>query len=293
MMGHFSVSATSRATGLSAEVLRAWERRYGAVTPGRSDSGRRLYSPDDVQRLKLLARATAVGHSIGSISSLSTSELRGLGETSPHEYDDEWVKLRSSLLPKIESLDSRGCEMTIALTLASQPTDKVVSHLISPVLHEVGEMWSVGDLSIAHERMFSTSVRKVAISTLSQLSQRTSGDPVILGTLPGEDHELGSLLGALVVSALGRSVEFVGAGLPATEFARLATSYNAAAVAISCIRTPLQKGLKEELSTLATTCPTGTKLFLGGPAAENALSSVASDRLILLNDLSDLVGFLS
>src|SRR5919107_4915681 len=65
----------TRRTGLSADVLRVWEKRYGVVTPSRSDTGRRLYSDTDIERLRLLHRATLAGRSIGQVAGLSTPAL--------------------------------------------------------------------------------------------------------------------------------------------------------------------------------------------------------------------------
>ena len=58
----------TRRTGLSADLLRAWERRHEVVKPSRSMGGRRLYSDDDIERLRLLYRATLAGRSIGQVA---------------------------------------------------------------------------------------------------------------------------------------------------------------------------------------------------------------------------------
>ena len=69
----YSIKVVARRTGLSPHVIRAWERRYGAVEPERSATGRRLYSDTEIERLQALERATRAGHSIGQIAQLSTS----------------------------------------------------------------------------------------------------------------------------------------------------------------------------------------------------------------------------
>lgn len=72
------IRVAARRTGLSPHVIRAWEKRYGAVTPHRTETNRRVYSQEDVQRLSLLRRSTLLGRSIGQIAKLSTEELRRL-----------------------------------------------------------------------------------------------------------------------------------------------------------------------------------------------------------------------
>jgi MerR family transcriptional regulator, light-induced transcriptional regulator len=67
-----------RRTGLNPSLLRAWERRYGAVDPGRSDGGQRLYSEDDIRKLSLLREAVDAGHNISQVAELPLQGLRDL-----------------------------------------------------------------------------------------------------------------------------------------------------------------------------------------------------------------------
>ncbi|HQW30007.1 MAG TPA: MerR family transcriptional regulator [Verrucomicrobiales bacterium] len=71
----YEISAVARLTGVSPHVLRVWERRYGVVEPGRSDSKRRRYTQDDIQRLTLLKTLVDHGHAIGSVARLATAQL--------------------------------------------------------------------------------------------------------------------------------------------------------------------------------------------------------------------------
>ncbi|MDB6059205.1 MAG: transcriptional regulator, MerR family, partial [Verrucomicrobiales bacterium] len=73
-----SIRAVVLATGLSAHVIRIWEKRYRVVQPARTGTNRRLYSAEDVERLILLREATQAGHSIGAIADLSADALRKL-----------------------------------------------------------------------------------------------------------------------------------------------------------------------------------------------------------------------
>ena len=68
----------ARRTGLSAHVIRIWEKRYGAVKPERTPTNRRVYSEDQIERLDLLCRVTQAGHSIGHVAKLPTESLRKL-----------------------------------------------------------------------------------------------------------------------------------------------------------------------------------------------------------------------
>ena len=72
---HFGIGAVVARTGLSAPGIRMWEKRYGAVDPGRSDSNRRLYLAEDVERLALMKRLTDRGHAISTIANLGLMDL--------------------------------------------------------------------------------------------------------------------------------------------------------------------------------------------------------------------------
>ena len=77
------IGVVSRRTGLKPDLIRAWERRYGAVAPGRSDTRRRFYSDADIARLQLLKRVVDTGRSIGQVANLSNEELESLAAPAP------------------------------------------------------------------------------------------------------------------------------------------------------------------------------------------------------------------
>ena len=72
------IKVVARRTGLTPDVLRVWEKRYRAVSPTRLDTGRRLYSDADVERLLLLRRATLAGRRIGQVAKMPNAELEPL-----------------------------------------------------------------------------------------------------------------------------------------------------------------------------------------------------------------------
>ena len=75
------IQVVARRTGLTADVIRVWERRYSVVNPKRASNSRRLYSDDDVEKLNLLRRATSAGRRIGDVANLSIQQLRKLVDT--------------------------------------------------------------------------------------------------------------------------------------------------------------------------------------------------------------------
>ena len=76
--GHYPIRTVANLTGVNPVTLRAWERRYGAVVPKRSGTNRRLYTDEDIERLRLLNQVIGLGRRIGDVSRLSLTDLKVL-----------------------------------------------------------------------------------------------------------------------------------------------------------------------------------------------------------------------
>ena len=71
----YRIGAVAKLTGISPDALRVWERRYAVVKTGGTSSGGRLYSDDDIARLRLMKQLVDAGDSIGTIATLTHEEL--------------------------------------------------------------------------------------------------------------------------------------------------------------------------------------------------------------------------
>jgi DNA-binding transcriptional MerR regulator len=94
----YAIGVVARRTQTHPETIRVWERRYELIVPGRSETGRRLYSENDIAKLTLVKRLTELGHSVSSLAKLSTDELRDRLNASlasePSKYTEQLSKLR-------------------------------------------------------------------------------------------------------------------------------------------------------------------------------------------------------
>ncbi len=162
-----SIAVVSRRTGVTQLVLRAWERRYGAVLPARTPTGRRLYTDRDVEKIALLRQLTAVGHRIGEIANLGISELRSLVAEDPGAAAvaapapslpgtaDEYL---ATALEAVTRLDTQGLNQVLEKALLDLSKPMLRNRLIVPLLGEIGDRWSDGRLRISHEHMASSIV---------------------------------------------------------------------------------------------------------------------------------------
>jgi DNA-binding transcriptional MerR regulator len=281
----YSIKAVAQATGLTVETLRAWERRYAVVTPVRDASGRRVYRPDDVLRLRRLREATERGHPISRLAPLSDERLAALLDApSDQRAEGTAHALVERILEAARDFRSADCEQAITLAVAVLPPPRLVSEVLQPLLREVGERWHRGELSIAQERLISKIVARHVGLMLDAYDRAARREAIVFATLPGERHELGLLMSAMICASRGFKVHYLGADLPAAEIAHFTRAVGAAVVAISVV---LQEGLADippQLAQLAAELPPGTAIWIGGSASPRLADEALPAHCVLLRD---------
>lgn len=257
-------------TGLTADLLRAWERRYGAVKPQRSAGGQRLYSDDDIDRLGLLRRATAAGHSIGEVARLDAAALEALLESPSRPEgrapDDAVEAIVASALAAAERLDAAGVEAALKRGLLAFGGTTLIDRVVSQFLTSVGDRWHAGTLSPAHEHLASTAVRRVIGWIADAYSVSPRAPKLLVATPAGEQHEFGAMLVAAAAIEEGWRVVYLGVDLPAGDIADAARQSGARAVALSVVYATDPSGLDGVWET-ARALPSGVPLLVGGAAA--------------------------
>jgi DNA-binding transcriptional MerR regulator len=244
-----------RLTGVAPDTLRAWERRYDAVVPTRTEGNARRYSEHDVARLRRLRDAVASGHSIGDVVRLGDEALDALvgkakGGTS--EAPDSAAALRASFLEAIERLDARSCQEILGRAALLVPPRTLALEFLRPVLHEVGERWHAGRLSIAAEHLASAQIRGV-VESLRRLQEPPSSAPRLVLAAPSEHrHELGLALGSLLAIQRGVEPIMLGGDLPLREIEDAAQRLRAEAIVLGVARSlrPAERGLVAEIRAL-------------------------------------------
>jgi DNA-binding transcriptional MerR regulator/methylmalonyl-CoA mutase cobalamin-binding subunit len=285
----YSIKAVSQATGLSVETLRAWERRYGIVVPQRDDLGRRVYRPEDVLRLRRLREATDQGHPIGRLAQLGDQQLVSLLEGSGNApLQATCSAFVERILESAQRFRSSECEQSLTLAIALLPPQQLAQDVLKPLLHEIGERWHRGELTIAQERMVSTSVRKHVALVLDTYDRCAHRPAIVFATLPGERHELGLLMSAMICASQGHKVHFLGADLPAHEIAHFAREVGAVAVAISVVLLDSLEGVPAQLDELSRCLGGGVPIWLGGAGTSALPRRELPPACIVVQDQMDL-----
>jgi methanogenic corrinoid protein MtbC1 len=232
---HYSIRELTSLTGLSADVLRVWERRYGFPRPTRDAAGARRYLAADVERLGLLQRALQRGHRISHVIERTGVELRALLENKRIDFDSlasEHGAVRRILEAVCADDDERMVAELRYAAMNSGARD-FVRDVASVLVRVVGETWQQGRLQVRHEHLLSDALTtQLRVIWASQFGVGR-GERVLLATLPGEWHSLGIEMVGTYLAALGAVPRSLGPNTPPTEIAAAARALKVDAVAIS------------------------------------------------------------
>jgi len=239
MGGVYPMRVVARLTGLTADTIRVWERRYEAVKPDRTMGNKRRYSDEQVRRLVLLRRATELGHSIGQVARLEDNELRRMiGDMAPAASSQSslYGALVEDYLEAVLAFDVQGAESILNRTAAIIPPMQLTFDVILPLMRRIGELWSRREITIAHEHIVSGQLRSL-LGTLIRHTEPVAGAPrVIVGTPPGHLHEFGAIIGAFIAASRGLEPIYLGTNLPLEEIDDAATQAKADLVLMSIAR---------------------------------------------------------
>ncbi len=293
------IQVVVRRTGLTADVLRAWERRYGVVEPGRSEGGRRLYSDEDVERLRLLRRASRGGRRISHVAALSMDELAALVKEDDREDvkggPDQSAETVTSAeehlnacLAAVERMDGRELEAAVNRALVVLGAPVMIDQVAAPLLEQVGELWGLGETSPANEHLVSAVLQQVIGRAMRSGEPVGSAPGLVVSTPAGETHEFGALFAAATASSEGWRVTYLGPNLPADDIATAVRTTGADALALSIVVAAEEPDVAQELRELRLKLPPTVPILLGGAASSSYQRVIDEIEAIHLADMEQL-----
>lgn len=288
------IALVAERTGLSRDVLRAWERRYGAVAPARSDGGQRLYSDDDIERFRLLAAATQHGRTISLVADCSLEELARLvaedaaaapaPAATPLEADP-WVE---QALDSIRALDGAALEKLIRSAFARLGMAPSLEELIPTLMQQVGERWVAGTLTIAQEHLASATVIGVVLDAVRTLRPSPGAPRLLVATPSTEPHAVGAALVAGIATLDGWCVTYLGPDVPAPDLVEAAHRVGARAVAVSVVAPGDSARVAADLTELRAALPASVTLILGGGGAREITGATPRTGISVCDSLPEL-----
>jgi MerR family transcriptional regulator, light-induced transcriptional regulator len=254
-MNGLNIAALSRRTGVAADTLRKWEQRYGVLQPARTAGGQRRYSDLDVARVEWLRARLTEGYRIGEAAALLGTGAWRAART-PGELVEE-------LASAVAAGDAAALEQLLDQAFALEPAE-AFAEVLEPLFARIGDAWEKGLLSVAHEHLATQAIRVRLGRRLSEARGGVRGTAV-LACLPGERHDVGLLMLAVLLQADGWSVAYLGADTPVDAALSLARTLGASLLCYSTTH-----GGNDRLALGPT--PDGTTAVLGGRAASEELA---------------------
>jgi DNA-binding transcriptional MerR regulator len=286
MQTRYPIRAVAKITGLSLDTLRAWERRYQAVVPERSDRGRQ-YGPAQIDRLLLLNRLVQKGHSIGGIAPLTDQALKDLLAEAPAEIipSPATTDLCAPILSALEDFDASGAGDELNRLAAALAPRDLVYQVVLPLMQEVGVRWHDGKIAIAQEHLVSQILRNLLGGMIRLLRPSKPAMRMLLATPAGESHEFGILASAMIASINGIEPVYLGPDLPASEIAKAAERVSARAIVLGI--TVFHENTAQEVTPIASAMPESAELWVGGAGSGDLDLSGLSRKTVALKDLSE------
>jgi DNA-binding transcriptional MerR regulator len=255
--GVLRIGELSRRSGVSPELLRAWERRYGLLQPSRSAGGLRLYTTADLARVRAMQRHLAEGLAAAEAAALAAQTPDG-DRRGPSAAGDE-------LAAALSSFDERAAHAAFDSLLARLSIDTLLREVVVAYLHELGERWQRGEVSIAQEHFASTLLRGRLLGLARGWGQGI-GPVAVLACAPGEHHDLGLLSFGLALRARGWRIIYLGTDTPVASVAEAVRACAPALTVVSAVDGGTFRRSAAELRELARE----TRLCLGGAGAADA-----------------------
>jgi len=289
------IQVVSQRTGLSKDVIRAWEKRYGTIEPKRHSTGRRLYSDSDIQRLSLLHKATRSGRRISEIADLSDNQLAELlandnaqtvfqSPENPVVSDyNEWLQ---PLIASINQTDEAGIYQSLVNASTALPQITFFEQVLSKALIYIGESWKNGQLRIGHEHLASIQIKRFLFNLLER--EMPVGPSLLVTTPVGQRHELGALMAAVIAAMEGWRCRYMGPDMPATEIAAAAVASGSKGILLSLVSRADEKLLRREITTLAHALPEDMFVIIGGKQAERHADLFSDLKAYFCSDLRSL-----
>jgi methanogenic corrinoid protein MtbC1/transposase-like protein len=268
------IGELSRRVGVGQQTLRAWERRYGVLRPERTSGGYRVYDVEDERRARRMRELISGGWA----ASEAAGEIAAAGappELGPVVRYAPAAPRAPDLLVPLARFDAVAAHAALDRLLASQSLDSALRDVLLPVLHDIGEGWARGELTVAQEH-FATELLTGRLRGLAREWDDGIGPRAVLACPPGERHDVGLLCCGLALHRRGWRVTYLGPDTPTDALETTVDQIHPAQVIIGAVqREPLRDAVKG-LARVAARAPTA----IGGAGASQGLIANTGARFL-------------
>lgn len=219
----YTIKRASEVTGVAGATLRAWERRYGVVEPTRTEGGYRLYDDADLDRIRQMRDLIAQGW-----APRQAAERAGSAAA-----ERVGVPGSAEFIAAAAALDASRLSTVVQQALEATSFEVFVETWLMPVLTDLGEAWSRGEVSVGGEHLAANAVLHRLAAIFDAQGRQSAGQRVLIGLPPGAHHELGVFAFATLARRRGLNVLYAGADLPVADWVDIATRHEAVAAVLA------------------------------------------------------------
>jgi MerR family transcriptional regulator, light-induced transcriptional regulator len=287
-MNTHRIHRVAKLTGLSKDVIRAWERRYGLVKPLRSANRYRTYTDEEVALLRYVKSRLDQGQTIGDLATLGREELLAnatraarteASETQPYE------RLLNELMQLLQPLRRDSFERRLNGAVAVIPFEEALHGILLPLQTRVGQLWHDGHLSVAVEHYVTNQVRQKLFAAMSHLPVHEKGLSVVVACPVGEFHEVGAQAAAYVCASRGCQTYFLGANMPLDQLAVFCRQIEPDILLLSVTSPPPAHEWYSWIATLRDLATSHRTVVVGGAGANTIALPPEAQRIEILSDL--------
>jgi methylmalonyl-CoA mutase cobalamin-binding subunit len=283
------IQIVTRRTGVSADVLRVWEKRYGVVTPVRSTSGRRLYSDADIERLRLLVQATRTGRAIGQVAALSTPALVALldeeappprphlrgGDDGATPAPQAAGNLLDACLGAIGDFDALALDLLLRRAIVALSADDFLEAIVLRLVEHLRVRVLDGSLRRSHAHLGHAGLRRVLDHVVATATAPLASCDIVVAALGGHAHEIDALIVAATAASDGWSVTYVAPGVPADDVVETLQHVGARVLALSLAMASGDRVVPRELRRLRALLPADVEILAVGTSADVQRAALA------------------
>jgi DNA-binding transcriptional MerR regulator/methylmalonyl-CoA mutase cobalamin-binding subunit len=285
-----NISAVERETGLSKDVLRMWERRYGFPRPARDDNGERQYTLADTAKLRAIKRLMDIGVRPGRIIGLSLDELNALADVRAPLRAEPQAALDRDIVSLLKGHDAGALQQALAQWLMRQGLQRFVGETLGPLNRLVGEAWMSGEVQVFEEHLYTEQVKLTLRSAINAFARHAGHPRLLLTTLPSEQHSLGLLMLEALLAPEGVQCLSLGPQTPLDDVRRAAIAYQADIVALSFSAAFPVRQATDSLARLRRHLPASIALWAGGDMTRRVRKMLPG--VLLLPELAGAIGAL-
>jgi methanogenic corrinoid protein MtbC1 len=243
----YNLKTVTLLTGINEHTLRAWELRYGAISPRRSEAGRRMYDQSQIERIRMLMTLSDLGHAIGTIAVMTDSELANLFSRSVSLQDRSAAadssagqEHMSDLLALVEKFDLVNVRALLQQRMLQLGAVDFVLHVVSRLMMHIGALTAGGGISVAQEHAVSAIVKGALFELLFSVTPAKAASGVrrrkiVFATMEGDFHELGILCASVLARIAGHEAIYLGPNTPPSAVAAAVNSLRATDVMIGVV----------------------------------------------------------